>query len=134
MSILKKLFFSCLLQLVVLSAYSQSVSLLVRSSSVHEQKIIDSIAIKKQHNSVPAALAEANALIDALQKKGYLESSYIKLNEANDTLFALRFELKSQTKLARIFCGKQSELFSNTACSRKGDTLIVTYNAIENAL
>ncbi|MBU3681443.1 MAG: hypothetical protein FGM16_05840 [Flavobacterium sp.] len=131
---MKKLFFSCLLQLVVLSAYSQSVSLLVRSSSVHEQKIIDSIAIKKQHNSVPAALAEANALIDALQKKGYLESSYIKLNEANDTLFALRFELKSQTKLARIFCGKQSELFSNTAYSIKGDTLIVPYNAIENAL
>ena len=124
----------CLLQLVVFCTYSQSIRLRVSSSSAHEQKIIDSIPIKQQHNSEAAALAEGNTLIDALHKKGYLESSYVKLKEPIDTLCALRFELKSQTKLARIFCGNQSKLFSNTAYRLKGDTLIVSYTAIESAL
>jgi len=124
----------CLLQLVVFCTYSQSISLRVSSSSAYDQKIIDSIPFKQQHNSEAAALAEGNALIDALHKKGYLESSYVKLNESNDTLCALRFELKSLTKLARIFCGNQSKLFSNTVYRLKGDTLIVPYTAIESAL
>jgi hypothetical protein len=46
----------------------------------------------------------------------------------------LRFELKSLTKTARIFCGGHCKLFSNTPYTLLNDTLIVPYRALASVI
>jgi len=133
-TILRKLIFLCLLQLAVFCSHAQSIRLRVSSNSAQEQKIIDSIPVKQQHESLESALEAGNQLMEALQKKGYLESSYTKLKQPNDSICELHFDLKSLTKTARIYCGEQRALFSNSPYTLVGDTLVVPYVSITTAL
>lgn len=113
------------------SAKAQNLHLKLEGISPEENKTIDSIGYKKQHENTKSILEETNAFSSILFKKGYLESQLLNQKKVNDSTFVFYYSIGKQTSLIHIYIGAFSEE-EKKLFEFPSDTIKLSTSEVEN--
>ncbi len=97
-------------------------------NNAQDQLVLDSIGYPKKHRSIQSLQLAAESLLEALQKKGYLEASFTSATKKTDSLQLFVYDLKTSTKSIHIQVKGFASLFSNCNYLNIGDSIKIPYS------
>lgn len=105
--------------------------MLVAGADKLEQATIDSIGHAKTHPNLNSLRKEGDLLLENLQKKGYLEATYLFTQPTTDSVYRYQFELRSCTKFAHLNIAGLKQLFAQQSNLATNDTLVIPYSQLQ---
>lgn len=109
---------------------AQSFFLKIESENIFENKIIDSLGYKKNHQTIKEASNENLLFAEKLQKIGYLYSKNLSFSKENETIISSKFFLGKKIKHIHIYIDRKND-FSKDILQGK-DTLEIAFENFEN--
>lgn len=82
--------------------HAQEFNLNIKGKDSVETKVIDSVGYQKSHSSYKSIAAETDTLLYKLQKTGYVDALHSPIQKQNDSVFAVKFQLKQEFKTLKI--------------------------------
>ena len=116
------------------AANAQTFTLLATGKNEQEQAALDSIGYTQTHRNLESIKKEGELLLENLQKKGYLEATYLFTQPSTDSVYRFLFELRACTKFAHLNIKGVEHLFSLQDNPVLNDTLVIPYSQLNARL
>lgn len=127
---MKRIFF-IITFLFSLSLEAQNLYLEIKGVNTVETQTIDSLSYKKIHPDAKSVEQEAALVLDAVIKKGFLESIIAGSGKINDSTFMYTFSLGRKTKAIHIYTGNLTDEIK-AILKLKGDTTTLPLPEVED--
>jgi hypothetical protein len=115
-----------------MSCKAQTFYLKINGNNLVENKTIDSLNYKTQHQNIKSLFNEISNTSQELRKKGYLDNNIVSTNKINDSTYTSTISLKNRVKYIHIYIGRNNVFFNPS--ETKTDTLVLPYENTENYL
>ncbi len=128
---------ACFLLLMVFlgsNCSAQKQYLNVTGKSISEQKTIDSIGYKTQHDNAKSVLDETVLLSEKLVQSGFIETEIENDKKLNDSTFQFQYQLGKKTSSIHIYIGSNLPFKKLSLFDSKKDTIILPYIETESFL
>ena len=116
------------------AANAQTFTLLATGKNEQEQAALDSIGYTQTHRNLESIKKEGDLLLENLQKKGYLEATYLFTQPSTDSVYRFLFELRACTKFAHLNIKGVEHLFALQDNPVLNDTLVIPYSQLNARL
>lgn len=116
------------------AANAQTFTVLATGKNEQEQAAIDSIGYTQTHRNLESIKKEGDLLLENLQKKGYLEATYLFTQPSTDSVYRFLFELRACTKFAHLNIKGVEHLFALQDNPVLNDTLVIPYSQLNARL
>ena len=116
------------------AANAQTFTVLATAKNEQEQAAIDSIGYTQTHRNLESIKKEGDLLLENLQKKGYLEATYLFTQPSTDSVYRFLFELRACTKFAHLNIKGVEHLFALQDNPVLNDTLVIPYSQLNARL
>jgi hypothetical protein len=129
---LKNLIYLYFVSLFWLHGNAQIHELKVLSKNKYEQNVLDSLDFPKTISNTQSIIEIGNALLEKIQKLGYLEATYT--NSSSNSIYHLEFELGNLTLFAHLYTKDCIALFKNSNYPITNDTISIPYTELSSLL
>ncbi|GIZ07377.1 membrane protein [Flavobacterium sp. UMI-01] len=113
---------------------AQNIHLLLKGTTPHESRLIDSIGYVSKHKDTKSAYTQAKEVSTKLSQLGYLENNVSDFNKQNDSTYASLISIGKQTKYLHLFLGTNETLKKITTPNQLEDSLFIPFSKIQTFL
>ncbi|WP_159022776.1 hypothetical protein [Formosa sp. L2A11] len=116
---------------------SQNLILKIHGATNHETELLDSITYQKRHTDYKSVLNSLDTLSIKLNKTGYIEHTIKKTEKINDSTIETFIALNKKYDSIYVKYDNSSlntEILQSNNITTTGNTLIISFNKIENTL